>query len=462
MKDNKPKHFAGAQLLRQQFAQQGGVFDQALSTQDICSVVEQQSNVTARHRLYPPLKTLSLFIGQILHGARACQDAVVRNLSERLSVGASPSCLNTAAYCEARMRLPTAIAANLGNLLSARLESMAPKAWRWQGRSVKLFDGTSVSMPDTPSNQAAFPQSRTQAPGLGFPMARIGALIGLASAAVLGYQVTALRGKGSGEQTLLRGLSENILPGDVVLADALLATWWLIHAIRCRGADVVMAQHGRRSTDFAQGESLGKKDHIVEWVRPPKPQWMSAQEYADCPPTLRMREIEVNGRVLVTTLLEPGYVSALALDRLYAMRWHVEVDFRVIKATLEMDVLRCKSSEMIEKEIAVSILAYNLVRWAMSASAALAQVLPRALSFAGAKRLLASFCYPFVGCKSGNVPSLIKVLLASIAKLKLPVRPDRIEPRAKKRRPKNLPLLTMPRHAARQAIRIKRGLILVP
>lgn len=463
MKDNKSKHFEQAQWLRQQFAQHGGsAFDQALSIQDICSVVDQHSSVTARQRLYPPLKTLSLFIAQILDGARACQDAVVRNLAQRVSVGASPNSLNTAAYCQARMRLPTAIALELASMLGAQLESMSPKAWRWQGRSVKLFDGTSVSMPDTPSNQAAFPQSKTQAPRLGFPMARIGALISLTSGAVLGYQVTPLCGKGSGEQTVLRGLRDNILPDDIVLADALLATWWLIHAIRCRGADVLMAQHGRRKSDFAQGQSLGKKDHIVEWVRPKKPEWMSTQEYSECPPTLRIREIEVNGRVLVTTLLEPGCVSAPALDQLYAMRWNIEVDFRVMKATLKMDVLRCKSSEMIEKEIAVGMLAYNLVRWAMSASAALAQVLPRALSFSGAKRLVVSFYDSWVGYQGDNIVDLMQVLLKSIGKLKLRLRPGRIEPRAKKRRPTNVPLLTVPRDAARQAILLKRRLILVP
>lgn len=163
-----------------------------------------------------------------------------------------------------------------------------------------------------------------------------------------------------------------------------------------------------------------------------------------------MREIEVDGRVLVTTLLQPAYASALALDRLYAMRWNIEVDFRAIKATLELDVLRCKCREMIEKEIAVSMLAYNLVRWAISASAAPAQVLARALSFAGARRLLASFSLRFVGCASGSIAALTEVLLKSIAKLKLPTRTGRIEPRAKKRRPKNLPLLSMPRHVARQ------------
>ncbi|MGH8859245.1 MAG: hypothetical protein ACREXG_14660 [Polaromonas sp.] len=257
MQHNKSRHFEGAQLLRQQFGQHsGGAFDAALSAQDICAVVERQLKTT-RHRLYPPLKTLSLFIGQILCAGRACQDAVVRHLSGRVSAGQPSSSLNTAAYCEARKRLPTAIALELGSLLGRQLESMAPKAWRWQGRGVKLFDGTSVSMPDTPSNQAAFPQSRTQKPGLGFPMARIGALIGLASGVVLGYQVTALRGKGSGEQSVLHGLMDKIEPTDIVLADALLATWWAHprHRLawgRCRHGAARQAQHG-----FCVGQVFG-------------------------------------------------------------------------------------------------------------------------------------------------------------------------------------------------------------
>jgi hypothetical protein len=452
MQDSKSKHFESAQLLRQQFGQHGrGAFGAALSELDICAAVDRHV-LASRHRVYPPLKTLSLFVGQVLSGGRSCQDAVVRHLSERVGARASPASLNTAAYCEARQRLPIALAGDLSHLLSERLEVLAPKAWRWQGRSVKLFDGTSVSMPDTPSNQAKFPQSGRQTAGLGFPMARIGALIGLASGAVLGYQVTALRGKGSGEQTVLRALLDKIRPTDLVLADALLATWWLIHAIQSRGADVVMAQHGCRSSDFEQGQALGKKDHIVEWMRPKKPLWMSEEEYADCPPVLRMRETEVDGRVIVSTLLEPAYVSAPALDRLYALRWNIEVDFRVIKATLEMDVLRCKSSEMIEKEIAVYTLAYNLVRWAMNASALLTQVIPRVLSFSGAKRLLTNLQPLFSGADPRNLECLTTHLLSSIGALRLPDRPGRFEPRAKKRRPKNLPLLTLPRLQARQAI----------
>ena len=463
MKDNQSKHFDEAHLLRQQFAQYpDGAFEQALSAEQICSVVEQHCLATVRQRQYPPLKTLRLFVGQALGSDGSCQNVVVRQLAQRLSAGLSAASTNTAAYCQARMRLPTAIACDLSATLAAQLEAMSPKVWRWQGRSVKLFDGTSMSMPDTASNQAAYPQSRTQAPGLGFPMVRIGALIGLASGAVLGYELTPLRGKGSGEQTALRGLLDKVMPGDIVLADALLATWWLIHAISARGADVLMAQHGRRKSDFTQGQSLGKNDHLVQWPRPAKPQWMSEQEYAQCPAVLHMRESQVNGRVLVSTMRQPNYASAKALDQLYAMRWNIEVDFRVIKATLGMDVLRCKSSQMIDKEIAVGILAYNLVRWAMAASAVLAQVLARSLSFSAAKRLLGHFGAALLRGKSQDEAALVQALLQNIGKLHLRARPGRIEPRAKKRRPKNLPLLRQPRQQAREAIQSKRGLIFVP
>lgn len=458
MKNNKmPRLRLGAIALRQQFVQlSGSVFSRVLGAAEIASVVATHVN-DYRERIYSPLDTLRLFIGQVLSPDRACQDVVGRRLSERAAQGKSKCTLNTASYCSARARLPIGIPIALGNKIGARLESMAPETWRWQGRSVKLFDGTTVSMPDTPSNQAAFPQSHEQKPGLGFPVARIGALIGLASGALLGYQVAACEGKGTGEQSLLRNLLGNIVPRDIILADALLATWWIIEDVVARGGDVVMAQHGRRITDFTRGESLGKHDHVVEWARPLKPRSMSAEQYASYPERLRMREVEVGGRILVTTLLLPEYASAQALDLLYAMRWNIEVDFRTIKVTLEMDVLRCKSQAMVEKEIAVYLLAYNLVRWAMATAATLADVLPRTLSFTGANRLLGIFADQLRHAPGKRMSLMMGVVLTSIGGLKLPHRPDRIEPRAKKRRPKPLPLLTMPRHIAREEIRAKRA-----
>jgi Transposase DDE domain len=223
-----------------------------------------------------------------------------------------------------------------------------------------------------------------------------------------------------------------------------------------------MAQHGKRITDFTRGEPLGKRDHIVQWPRPLKPASMSAEQYARYPAFITLREVAVNGRILVTTLLDPKNASVRELGALYKMRWHIEVDFRTIKATLQMDVLRCKSRSMIDKEIAVCLLAYNLVRWAMAKAALLTDVLPRVLSFTGAKRLLSNFADQLRRTSGDEVHSLMAMILRSIATLRLPQRPDRIEPRAKKRRPKKLPLLTVPRQTARDLILAQRNLNRVP
>jgi hypothetical protein len=463
MKDNKIERVRQkVAMLKQQFLQgDTGLFDQALGIREVAAVVSELET-PHRERIYPPLDTLRLFVGQVLSSDRACQDVVGRRLSERIAQGRSASALNTGSYCDARKRLPVALPVTLGIMLGERLEAMTPPAWRWQGRPVKLFDGTTVTMSDTPSNQEAYPQSREQQPGLGFPIARIGALVGLSSGAILGYQVAACKGKGTGEQSLLANLLDHLNDGDVLLADALLATWWIIQRAISRGADVVMAQHGVRITDFTRGQRLGSNDHQVQWPRPPKPKAMSAEEYASYPEFITMREVEVNGRILVTTLLDPTVVSAQALGALYKMRWNIEVDFRTIKATLEMDVLRCKSQPMVDREIAVYFLAYNLVRWAMAKAALLADVLPRMLSFAGAKRLLCAFAGQLRRTSGDQVRTLIATVTACIATLRLPHRPDHIEPRAKKRRPKNLPLLTVPRQVARDLIYAQRVLNRVP
>lgn len=455
----------GVTALRHQFAQGGsGVLSEVLAGADVAQVVEAEAG-HYRDRCYPPLTTLRLFIGQVLSEDGACQDVVGRHLSDCVAAGRPPCGLNTGPYCQARQRLPLAIPQRLSRMVGKRLESRMPKAWCWRGRHVKLFDGTTVSMPDTAENQRAFPQNSEQKAGLGFPVVRIGGLISLASGAVLGHAVAACKGKGTGEQTLLRGLLPLIVKGDILLADALLATWWIVAEIQRQGGDVVMVQQGRRLTDFAQGRRLGQNDHVVEWPLPKRPKWMSLDDYAYCPAVLRVREVEVDGRILITTLLDPKAVTPRELDTLYALRWNIEVDWRTIKVTMAMDILRCRSPEMIEKEIAVHLLAYNLVRWTMASAAWLGDVLPRCLSFKSAKRVLLAFGEQLRHCGGQRLSFMFATVLAAIADLKIPHRPSRFEPRAKKRRPKPLPLLTVPRHIAREKIReqrIARGLIVAP
>jgi hypothetical protein len=435
--------------LRHRFAQAGeGVFSAILPAGDIAKAVEAAAG-PYRHRRYPPLTALRLFVEQALSEDQACQDAVGRHLSERVARGQSPCSLNTSAYCQARQRLPQGLVDRLYREVGHELEARLPKAWRWRGRRVVLFDGTAVSMPDTRENQRDYPQSPEQKPCLGFPIARLGGLIGLASGAVLGHAVAACQGKGHGEQTLLRALLPLLEPDDVLLADALLATWWIIAEAVMRQADVLMVQHGCRQTDFAQGRFLGIHDHVVQWPKPKRPGWMSPLEYARYPDTLRLREVEVGQRILVTTLLDEDTVTPRELDQLYRQRWHIEVDWRTIKATLHMDVLRCLTPAMVRKEISVHMLAYNLVRWAMACAAYLGEVLPRLLSFAGARRVLVAFATQLRQCPGQRLAIMFATVLGALASLRLPSRPNRVEPRAKKRRPKNLPLLTVPRRLAR-------------
>jgi len=164
----------GVAALRHQFAQGGsGVFSEVLAGADVAQVIEAEAG-HYRNRCYPPLTTLRLFIGQVLSEDGACQDVVGRHLSECVATGRSACGLNTGPYCQARQRLPLAIPQRLSRMVGERLESRMPSAWCWRGRHIKLFDGTTVSMPDTPENQSVFPQSSEQKPELGFPVARIG------------------------------------------------------------------------------------------------------------------------------------------------------------------------------------------------------------------------------------------------------------------------------------------------
>lgn len=435
--------------LRHQFAQGStGVFSKVFPPSRTAEVIKEACG-TWRERVYSPATTLRLFLGQVLGEDRACQDVLSRFLAERTAEDAEPIGLNTGAYCQARQRLPLAVPDRLYREVAEELEKKLPKEWSWRGRRVKLFDGTTVSMPDTPQNQQEFPQNSEQKEGLGFPIARLGAIISLGTGAVMGHTVAACEGKGTGEQTLLRGLLSVLKPGDILLADALLATWWIVAEARAAGVDVVMPQHGRRLTDFTRGKPLGKKDHLVAWPRPKRPEWMSVESYQQYPGGMVMRECEVDGRVLVTTVLDPAFVSSRELDDLYALRWTIEVDWRTIKATMEMHILRCCSPAMVRKEIAVYLLAYNLVRWAIATAAALAHVLPRVLGFTGAKRVLLAFAEQLRRYPGRRLTFLFSTVLGAIATLVLPDRPGRVEPRAKKRRP-SLPLLTEPRSAARE------------
>ena len=403
-----------------------------------------------RERLYPPATTLSIFMRQTLEADASCQNAVNGWAAQRAADGLRACSVRTGGYCRARQRLPlemvSALARHTGRLLSQK----AHTRWRWRGRAVKLVDGTGLSMPDTPENQAVYPQPSTQATGVGFPLARLVMVICLATGAALDAAIGPHRGKGSGELGLVRQVLGSLRPGDVMLADALYCNYFLIATLMAAGVDVLFEQNGSRTTDFRRGQSLGTRDHVVRWPKPAsRPQWMTPEQYANAPDEIVLRECKAAHRVLVTTLLDHRRVSKDDLSKLYARRWNVELDLRNLKTTTGMDVLRCQTPEMNDKQLWVHLLAYNVIRLLMAQAASNADVDPRNLSFKHTLQLWTQW----VAC---GLPAAYDGgrLFVLIAQCQVGHRPGRIEPRMRKRRPKPFPWLKTPRpHARRQVQR---------
>jgi len=414
-------------------------------------LLEQVESLLPQHRerLFPPTETLSMFLAQALSADRSCQKAVNDTALKRLA-GALPLCsTHTGAYCRARKRLPGKMVHTLARFTGSWVTARAPESWRWRGRHVRLVDGTTVTMPDTPANQAEYPQPRSQKPGLGFPLCRMVGMVCLGSGAVLNAAIGRYRGKGGDEQSLLRSMLDTLERDDLLLGDALYATYFLLCTLRERGIDAVFEQHGarQRTTDFRCGQWLGARDHLIVLQKPAiKPDWMTQAAYEQAPDTVTVRELRTGGKTLVTTLLCPKQTRKSALMSLYRCRWHVELDLRNIKTTLGMERLSCQSPAMAIKEIWVYLLAYNLIRLMMAQSALLADRLPRQLSFKHTVQLWIAWERH---ADSTAYDHQISGLFVLIAQQRVGDRPGRIEPRAVKRRPKPYPLLTQPRTLAK-------------
>ena len=401
-----------------------------------------------RERLYPPTVVLSIFMKQTLEADGSCQRAVNGWAAQRAADGLSACSVRTGGYCRARQRLPLEMVSSLTRQTGRMLSQKAPKSWRWRDRAVKLVDGTGLSMPDTPSNQAAYPQPSTQAVGVGFPLARLVTVICLATGAALDAAIGPHQGKGSGELGLVRGLLDSFNSGDVMLADALYCNYFLIAALMARGVDVLFEQNGSRITDFRRGHLLGTRDHIVRWPKPvSRPEWMTPEQYAQAPDEIALREVKVAHQVLVTTLLDHRRVDKTELSALYAQRWNVELDLRNLKTTTGMDVLSCQTPQMNEKQLWVHLLAYNVIRVLMAQTAHHANVDPRSLSFKHTVQLWTQWT-----SREPSSTNNRQHLFALIAQSKVGHRPGRIEPRMRKRRPKPYPWLKVPRAQARQHV----------
>src|SRR5262245_46902629 len=373
--------------VRARFARDQGLpFAESLSEASILDALNEHG-VTYRDRVFGPVTTIWGFLSQVLSEDHSCRDAVSRIIAHRAAAGLEPCSPNTASYCNARARLPTAVLRSLARRTAQQLQDSLPQEWKWNGRSVFIADGSHVSMPDTDENQASYPQPEAQQPGIGFPLARLAVLLSLASGACHDLAIAPYAGKGTGETTLLRQMYDTLKPGDVVLADALFDDYFIACELRQRGIELVArAQYQRVGTQTVQSRPDGD---LIVWQRPNKPHGMKGEQYRTYPKTLLMRQVSVDARdkdnrveqfKVITTILEAA-IDGGQIGALYERRWDGEVNIRSIKSTMRMDVLRCKTPEMVRKEIWAHLLAYNLLRTVMAVAASENGIEPRQVSF---------------------------------------------------------------------------------
>jgi len=445
------------QEVRARFARDQGLpFADSLTEVSILDALNEHG-VKYRDRLFSPVTTIWGFLSQVLNDDHSCRDTVSRIIAHRAASGLAPCSPNTASYCNARARLPTAVLRSLARRTAQQLQDSLPEAWKWSGRDVFIADGSHVSMPDTPQNQAAYPQPVVQQPGIGFPLARLAVLLSLATGACHDLAIAPYAGKGTGETTLLRTMYDSLKPGDVVLADALFDDYFLACELRQRGVDLVArAQYRRVGSQTVESRSDGD---VLVWQRPNKPHGMAGEQYRRYPKTLLMRQVSVDARdednrveqfKVVTTILDAS-VGGGQIGDLYERRWDGEVDIRSIKSTMKMDVLRCKTPEMVRKEIWAHLLAYNLLRTVMAVAASEAAAEPRSISFKGAKQAVTAFAPKLEAARPEQRAGLVDAMLQAVAYHRVGDRPGRWEPRARKRRPKPSKRLNQPRRVAKLA-----------
>jgi hypothetical protein len=417
-----------------------------------------QAGAGSRQRLFSTQVTFWAFAAQILSPGTACREIVRRVEAWWQEQGGDeqgPSA-STSAYCQARARLDPATLELIRGELCWSLERHVLQEERWlAGRPVKIVDGTCLSLPDTLENQALWPQPKGQQPGCGFPVLKLVGLFSLSSGALLAAQSGNLHVH---ESMLFRGLWDKLRTGDIVLADRAFCSYAALAALQAqRGVDSVVRLHQKRPVDFRSGQPLGPEDRLVTWQKPAqRTESWSAAEFAALPETLSLRMIRLRVTVagfrtqrvvLVTTLLDPVAYPAEALRALYGQRWQVEGHFAQIKTSLGMDVLRCKTPELIQREVLMHQIAYNLVRSLMQRAAHSHHMALTRLSFKGTLDTLRHWSSLIAA--AGKTPrrqqALIAQMLALIAGDPVPNRPGRHEPRARKRRGKNYQLLNKPR-----------------
>lgn len=409
--------------------------------------------------------TLWSFVGQVLQDGkqRSCNAAVTNATRYMLEHGMLPPSPDSGEYCRARHQLNAQVLRQLVRDITEQMSLSVPVHWLWLGKNVKRVDGFTFTLPDTPENQKKFPQSKTQKPGVGFPLARACAVLSLADACINNVALGPYAGKETGETALLRNILDSFKPGDVLRADRYFCSFFMRALLKSRGVDVCMRLHQLRKVDYSKVQWLGDNDYLDTWHRPQRAKWMSPERYDSLPERMDIRVVAFNATsdnqteplTVVTTLVDHEKYQATEIGKLYGYRWHAELDLFSIKQMLNLDHLRCKSPDMVRREFWTTLRAYNMVRLVCAQAAFVHNKLARQMSFTIACNTLLS---------QGLMPpdeSIRRILgkhnLFQIACNEVANRPGRIEPRVVKRRLKKYTRMTKPRYqyklAKRQAPR---------
>lgn len=463
-----PRRRNDFQKITDSFLQQPGLpFGQTLSADQIQEVFEKHDGLFAVGAIYGTAVVMWAFLGQVLqHGKMAACQAAVASIITYQKLLALPTPTNdTGDYCRARSKLKEQAISELAVTVARQTEQQCDEQWLFHGRHAKLVDGFTFTMPDTPSNQFQYPQQKVQEPGLGFPIARCVAVLSLATACVTNVVIGPYAGKQTGETALLRKLMESFEPGEIAVLDRYYCSFMMLAAMIAQGVDVCCRKHHLRKTDFRRGKRLGKCDHLIVWHRPvQRPEWMDEETYQSLPETLTLREIKYSitepgfrtkSIIVITTLTDAQEFSAEEIAELYGYRWNAELDIRSIKCNLNLDHVRCKSPEMVRRELWTTILAYNLIRSTAASAAMLHDVQPREISFTSTCQFVLA-AWAAISLGQINEQALLDysaTMLENIAKCRVANRPGRIEPRLVKKRPKEYKHLRRPRQVMREQLK---------
>jgi putative transposase len=447
-------------------AQPGLPFANVLSAERIERIFAKHGNLFGAGAIYSTAVMVWSFLGQVLRDGKeaSCQSAVARIVTYYDQQQLDPPTSDTGDYCKARGKLSEAALRDLTREVGGEVEQQADASWLWKGRHAKLVDGFTFTMPDTELNQAEYPQSKSQKKGVGLPIARAAVVLSLATACALDLAVGPYAGKETGETALLRQLLAAFASGDVAVVDRFYCSFMMIALLLGRNVQVCARMHQRRHVDFRRGRRLGKYDHLIVWTKPERPTWMDPATYEAIPDVLEMREIRYNivqpgyrsqTITIATTLTDAEAYSKEEIAQLYGFRWNSELDIRSIKQSLNLCHVRCKSPEMVRKEVWTTLLGYNLIRITAAAAALLHDKQPRQISFTSTcQYVLARWMLAACGANAADrLERHCRQLLAQIAECEVANRPGRLEPRVLKRRRHGYKLMQEPRSVLRAKLR---------